>query len=115
MLLLLDSHVVDGGGGGGACWALQQSIEDVRYFDPEFTSQTPKDSFVEASHFMEGKQSLFDGFSYVSTSSFEQLIKQRRKVGGATRRLGTPSEVSTATSTYSESTATGSYFDTYST
>ena len=25
----------------------QQSAEDVRYFDPEFTTQTPKDSYVE--------------------------------------------------------------------
>ena len=77
------------GGGSGRSDSLthtatkQQSIEDVRYFDPEFTSQTPKDSFVESSHLTEGKQSLFDGFSYVSTSAFEQLIKQRRK--------GTPS------------------------
>lgn len=56
-----------------------QSAEDVRYFDPEFTCQTPKDSFYE-SQLAESRQDLFSGFSYVSTSAFEQLIKQRRKI-----------------------------------
>merc|ERR1711879_342825 len=56
-----------------------QSAEDVRYFDPEFTTQTPKDSFVEMK-LDNRKQQLFDGFSYVSTSSFEQAVKQRRRI-----------------------------------
>lgn len=55
-----------------------QSVEDVRYFDTEFTQQTPQDSFVE-SKLTQGKQDLFNGFSYV-TSSFEQHMKQRRKL-----------------------------------
>jgi hypothetical protein len=53
-------------------------VEDVRYFDPEFTTQTPQDSFVE-SRLVQGKQDLFNGFSYV-TNSFEQHMKQRRKL-----------------------------------
>jgi len=60
-----------------------QSAEDVRYFDPEFTSQTPKDSFVDTK-LPTGKQDLFDGFSYVSTSTFDQAIKQRRRLRGKT-------------------------------
>lgn len=37
------------------------------------------DSFVD-SKLAPGKQELFNGFSYVSTSSFEQAVKQRRKI-----------------------------------
>lgn len=59
---------------------LQQSAEDVRYFDPEFTCQTPKDSFYESQLAESRQEDLFSGFSYVSTSAFEQLIKQRRKI-----------------------------------
>jgi len=55
-----------------------QSVEDVRYFDPEFTTQTPQDSFVE-SKLAQGKQDLFNGFSYV-TSSFEQAMSKRRRL-----------------------------------
>eukprot|EP01095_Lingulamoeba_sp_RSL-Kostka_P006902 TRINITY_DN2189_c0_g2_i1.p1 TRINITY_DN2189_c0_g2~~TRINITY_DN2189_c0_g2_i1.p1 ORF type:complete len:680 (+),score=222.73 TRINITY_DN2189_c0_g2_i1:197-2041(+) len=52
------------------------NAEDVRYFDPEFTSRTPKESYVDTT-LTDSKQNLFAGFSYASTSSFEQLKKQR--------------------------------------
>ena len=38
-----------------------------------------QDTPVDEAMLLGAKPDLFKGFSYVSTSSFEQLIKQRRK------------------------------------
>ena len=56
-----------------------RDAEDVRYFDPEFTTQTPQDSFVD-SKIAPSKQDLFNGFSYVSTAGFEQAKQRRNKL-----------------------------------
>eukprot|EP01094_Clydonella_sp_ATCC50884_P007025 TRINITY_DN1620_c0_g1_i4.p1 TRINITY_DN1620_c0_g1~~TRINITY_DN1620_c0_g1_i4.p1 ORF type:complete len:710 (+),score=219.36 TRINITY_DN1620_c0_g1_i4:56-2131(+) len=79
-----------------------QSLEDVRYFDPEFTSQTVQDTPVDDQMLLGQRPDLFKGFSYVCTSSFEQLIKQRRKMSQQ-KKITTPSEGSTDGAGFSES------------
>ena len=54
-------------------------MEDVRYFDPEFTTQTPQDTPVSQTRYANHREDLFAGFSYVS-SSFQQQIERRRKL-----------------------------------
>lgn len=40
----------------------QACATDTKYFDEEFTSQTPKDSYVEAKPLSEASQLAFNGF-----------------------------------------------------
>jgi len=61
----------------------QQSAEDVRYFDPQFTTQTPTDSYVET-QIGEKNQNLFAGFSYVS-NPLDQMLRQRRRLNSDAR------------------------------
>lgn len=62
---------------------------DVRYFDPEFTSQVPRHS-VTNEKLSKSSQRAFDGFSYVSPS-LEQAIAAKRKSVRATRStFGSP-------------------------
>ena len=54
---------------------------DTKYFDEEFTSQTPKDSYVEAKPLSEASQLAFNGFSYAAPSMALQgkdTVKDRR-------------------------------------
>mmetsp|Transcript_3896 Transcript_3896/g.5838 ORF Transcript_3896/g.5838 Transcript_3896/m.5838 type:complete len:784 (-) Transcript_3896:24-2375(-) len=59
---------------------------DTRYFDPQFTSQTPKDSYVE-SHLSDTQQNAFNGFSYMCpTASVDQTPLERIRSRQQTRR-----------------------------
>ena len=46
----------------------QALATDTKYFDEEFTSQTPKDSYVDAKPISESSQLAFNGFRYLSPS-----------------------------------------------
>lgn len=51
-------------------------VQDVRYFDPEFTSQEPRDSFIEIKNDNQddklGIEDPFAGFTFVDTSYLEK-------------------------------------------
>jgi serine/threonine protein kinase len=55
---------------------------DTKYFDEEFTSQTPKDSYVDAKPISESSQLAFNGFSYAAPSMAlaGESAKDRRSV-----------------------------------
>jgi serine/threonine protein kinase len=63
-----------------------QNATDVRYFDPEFTSQVPRHS-VTTEKLSKQTQRAFDGFSYVSPS-LEQAMAAKRKSMRASMRSG---------------------------
>eukprot|EP00008_Paramoeba_atlantica_P011858 CAMPEP_0201493132 /NCGR_PEP_ID=MMETSP0151_2-20130828/36227_1 /ASSEMBLY_ACC=CAM_ASM_000257 /TAXON_ID=200890 /ORGANISM="Paramoeba atlantica, Strain 621/1 / CCAP 1560/9" /LENGTH=663 /DNA_ID=CAMNT_0047880317 /DNA_START=60 /DNA_END=2051 /DNA_ORIENTATION=+ len=55
---------------------------DTKYFDEEFTRQTPKETYVEANPISESAQLAFNGFSYAAPSmALEGVsVKDRRSV-----------------------------------
>mmetsp|Transcript_28012 Transcript_28012/g.78346 ORF Transcript_28012/g.78346 Transcript_28012/m.78346 type:complete len:647 (+) Transcript_28012:89-2029(+) len=54
---------------------------DTKYFDEEFTSQTPKDSFVDTTPIGEQAQLAFNGFSYAAPAmEFMGSVKNRRSM-----------------------------------
>jgi len=56
-----------------------QSPTDVRYFDPEFTSQVPRYS-TTSEKLSQQTQRVFDGFSYVAPSLEEAMAAKRRSI-----------------------------------
>mmetsp|Transcript_2777 Transcript_2777/g.8716 ORF Transcript_2777/g.8716 Transcript_2777/m.8716 type:complete len:746 (-) Transcript_2777:52-2289(-) len=75
-----------------------QNPTDVRYFDPEFTSETPKDSFVESSLLSETQQLAFNGFSYVAPSLEQQMAATRARRRSMRLRQGSPADPPSYTS-----------------
>lgn len=70
------------------------SITDTRYFDPQFTSQTPKRSYVQ-SHLSTSQQEAFNGFTYMSPfletpSEREQYRQEARRTKSIRRRAVDP-------------------------
>jgi serine/threonine protein kinase len=73
------------------------SATDTRYFDPQFTSQTPKDSYVE-SHLSELEQRQFNGFTFMATQAsvdkdsaqlHNEWRQKARRTKSLRRRAGT--------------------------
>lgn len=73
---------------------LQACATDTKYFDEEFTSQTPKDSFVEAKPISESSQLAFNGFSYAAPNFEAHMaagsVRDRRSVRYAQKKDSYP-------------------------
>ncbi|MDP2434668.1 MAG: protein kinase [archaeon] len=72
------------------------SITDTRYFDPQFTSQTPKLSYVEA-NLSETQQAAFNGFTFMCPSVAETVaerenFRQEARRTKSIRRQAAPTE-----------------------
>lgn len=61
------------------------SITDTRYFDPQFTQQTPKLSYVEA-NLSEVQQQAFNGFTYMCPTIHTETVAEREQLRHEARR-----------------------------